>query len=174
MAKQLNVNLAFTANTAQARQQLQQLQTQLNSITSSNAQSTLPLTKELQEAQIAAANLQVALQSAVNVDTGQLDLTKFSVSLKKIGTDLPQIKSKLTAMGPEGQKAFQQLAQSIVTAEVPLRRANESLIKLGTTLKNTVRWQISSSLLTGFISSVSTAFNYAKDLNESLNNIRIK
>jgi hypothetical protein len=40
-------------------------------------------------------------------------------------------------------------------------------------MANTVRWQISSSLLTGFISSISTAFNYAKDLNTTLNDIRI-
>jgi hypothetical protein len=42
-----------------------------------------------------------------------------------------------------------------------------------TTLKNTARWQISSSILHGFMGAVQSAYYYAEDLNESLNNIRI-
>jgi len=42
-----------------------------------------------------------------------------------------------------------------------------------TTLKNTARWQISSSILHGFMGTLSSAQRYAQDLNESLNNIRI-
>jgi TP901 family phage tail tape measure protein len=47
------------------------------------------------------------------------------------------------------------------------------LSNLTTTLANTARWQLSSSMLHGFIGAVQTAYGYAKDLNESLNNIRI-
>jgi hypothetical protein len=41
------------------------------------------------------------------------------------------------------------------------------------TLKNTARWQISSSILHGFMGAIQNAYNYAQDLNQSLNNIRI-
>jgi len=40
-------------------------------------------------------------------------------------------------------------------------------------LKNTARWQLSSSILHGFIGGLQSAWGYAKDLDESLNNIRI-
>lgn len=40
-------------------------------------------------------------------------------------------------------------------------------------MKNTMRWQLTSSVLHGFIGSLETAYGYSKDLNESLNNIRI-
>jgi hypothetical protein len=40
-------------------------------------------------------------------------------------------------------------------------------------MKNTVRWQISSSILHGFMGTISSTVGYAQDLNESLNNIRI-
>jgi hypothetical protein len=50
---------------------------------------------------------------------------------------------------------------------------NAKLKQFGTTLANTARWQLSASLLQGFTGAVSTAYNYVKDLNESLNNIRI-
>jgi TP901 family phage tail tape measure protein len=38
---------------------------------------------------------------------------------------------------------------------------------------NTARWQISSSILHGFMGALQGAYGYAQDLNESLNNIRI-
>jgi hypothetical protein len=41
------------------------------------------------------------------------------------------------------------------------------------TLKNTAKWQLSSSLLHGFIGSIHSAISYVKDLDKSLNNIRI-
>ena len=44
---------------------------------------------------------------------------------------------------------------------------------MGTTLSNTIRWQLSSSAIHAFVGGIQTAFGYAEDLNESLNNIRI-
>ena len=173
MAKQLNINLAFKADTTQARQQLQQLQTQLNNLTTSSISQQLPITPKLQEAQNAAINLKIALQQSMNVDTGKFDLTKFNNSLKRAGTSLNQMRIDLSKFGPEGQQAFMTLAQSIMQAEVPMRRTNALLAQLGTTLKNTAKWQISSMALHGFMSAISGAYGYAQDLNESLNNIRI-
>jgi len=45
--------------------------------------------------------------------------------------------------------------------------------KLWDTLKRTAGWQLSSSMIHGFMSGVQTAYNYAQDLNRSLNDIRI-
>ena len=56
---------------------------------------------------------------------------------------------------------------------MPLRRGNSLLTQFYTTLKNTARWQLSASLIRGFTSGIREAFTYAKDLNKSLNNIRI-
>jgi hypothetical protein len=47
-----------------------------------------------------------------------------------------------------------QLAQSIISAEVPMRRTSALLSQLGTVLKNTAKWQISSSLLHGFMGAI--------------------
>jgi hypothetical protein len=54
-----------------------------------------------------------------------------------------------------------QLAKSITTAEIPLIRINDTLAKFGTTLANTVRWQVSASLLQGFTGAISKAYGYA-------------
>ena len=103
MAKQLNVNLAFTADTSQARAQLQQLQNQLSIIAKSPANLNMPLTNKIMEASEAAIQLKMHLQAATNVNTGTLDFTKLSTSLKKSGTDLVSYGSKLKALGPQGQ-----------------------------------------------------------------------
>ena len=178
MAKQLNsyqVNLEFTADSKQAQQQLQNLQNQLTSLINqaSATGSTLGVTKEIQEGINAAAQLKVKLQEATDVNTGKLDLTKFSQSLDRSKIKLKDYANILSDLGPEGAEAFMSLARSISMADAPLFKVRGLLGDLFVTLKNTARWQISSSILHGFMGAVSTAYGYAQDLNESLNNIRI-
>ena len=174
MPKQLNVNLGFTADTSQAKAQLQDLQKQLtNLINNPKSMNSLGITKEIQEASVAVATLKTQLENATNVNTGKLDLGRFNQSLKESGYQIKDYKNALLALGPEGQKAFAALAQSITTAEVPLRRSNALLREFSTSLKNTARWQISSSVVHGFMGAIQSAYGYAQDLNESLNNIRI-
>jgi hypothetical protein len=76
-------------------------------------------------------------------------------------------------MGPEGEKAFEQFSYAIQGAEIPLRRTGKLANELWTTLKNTMRWQLSASIIQGFTGALQKAYGYAQDLNESLNNIRI-
>ena len=177
MAKQLNVSLGFTADTSQARKQLQDLQNQLtnlmNSTMKANATSGLGITKDISNATSAAARLKVQLEQATNVNTGKLDLTKFSQSLKDSNMSIDKYANSLKKLGPQREEAFLQLTRSISNAEVPLLHVNEQLNELWVTMKNTARWQLTSSMLHGFIGAVQSAVGYTKDLNESLNNIRI-
>ena len=174
MAKQLNVNLSFTADASKARQQLQDLQQSLDKLISSTHGKTteLGLTKELAQATSEASKLKIMLESAMT-PTGTLDLGKFSQGLRKSGLELKDYANTLQSLGPEGAKTFAKLAQSITTANVPLKQTNRLLDEFATTMKNTVRWQFSSSMLHGFMGAMSGALGYAKDLDESLNNIRI-
>ena len=177
MAKQLNVNLSFTADTAKAKAQMQDLQRTLDALVkgsvAGSTASQMPITKSLTEAQVAATKLQTILKQTTNAQTGNLDLTKFSESLNKANMKLPALRQQLESLGPTGQKAFMSLAQSIMAADVPLRRTSGLVSELWTTMKNTVRWQLSSSVLHGFMGTISSAVGYAQDLDESLNNIRI-
>ena len=173
MAKQLNVNLAFTADTSKARQQLQDLQRTLNGLTTSSAQSSpLGITNEINEAIVGVTKLEAVLKKATT-NTGSLDLEQFRQELNKAGLSAEKIADQLIALGPAGQQAFMKLTQSILTAEIPLKKTSTLLTEFSNTLKNTARWQISSSLLHGFMGSIQKAYGYAQDLNESLNNIRI-
>ena len=173
MAKQLNVNLAFTADNSRAKAQIQELQKVLDSLISSpRSGGELGITKELIQAQSAAADLKVALNQAVT-PSGSLDLSKFNDSLQKSGRSLEDYRRTLEKLGPAGSEAFLKLSNSIVSAEAPLKRVSSQLENFKTTLANTARWQISSSILHGFMGTLSSAYGYAKDLNRSLNDIRI-
>lgn len=179
MAKQLNqqqvVNLAFTADASQAKTELKQLQNSLQNLVNFTAltSNSMNFTKDIQQATAAAAQLKVQLQAATNVNTGNLDLTKFQDQLNKSGMSLEKYQNALFQLGPVGEKAFADLSRSITLAEVPLKRTNALVSNLWVTLKNTVRWQLSSSVLHGFMGTIQSAYGYAQDLNESLNNIRI-
>lgn len=177
MAKQLNqvnVNLAFNADTSKAKQQIQDLQNQLSSIINmSTAGLGADMATKINQASRAAAELKVHLENATNVKTGNLDFTKLNQSIKNSGTSLSAYAAKLKEIGPQGQTAFNSLAQAVAGAEVPIRRSNALLNELWVTMKNTARWQLTSSMLHGFIGAVKSAVGYTKDLNESLNNIRI-
>ena len=171
MAKQLNVDLSFRADTSQAKQALNELNTALRKI------QTMPTSlfddTDLKKASQAAMELQGHLQKAVNVDTGKLDLSRLSQSMQASQRDLNHYYQTLTKIGPAGQQAFLALSKSIATADTATLKMSSRMNEFATTLKNTARWQISSSILHGFMGTLQSAYGYAQDLNESLNNIRI-
>ena len=174
MAKQLNVNLAFTADTSQAKASLQDLQNQLSRLSSMPINiNGSKMAGEIRQASDAALELQTHLKNAMNPQTGTLDFTKLNTSIQKSGTTLAEYGRKLQQLGPAGQQAFMSLASAVSQAEIPIRRSNTALSQMMVTLKNTARWQLSSSMLHGFMSAVQSAYGYAQDLNESLNKIRI-
>lgn len=172
MAKQLNVNLAFTADTSQALRNLQELKQNLSQIASMDV-SNVSISAELKTAASSAQALQTHLSNAFNVKTGNLDLSKLDASLKNSGASLSTLSNNLLGAGIAGEKAFLQIQSSIASANTQLVKSNGLIANFMTTLKNTARWQISSSILHGFMGAVQSAYGYAQDLNESLNNIRI-
>ena len=171
---QVDVSVRFTANTDEAKRKIQELQSSLTSLTknSFNSGSFLGLDKEMNKAVQSAMQLKGILSQSLT-NAGTLDIGKFSQNIERSGISIKQFARDLQSLGPQGTQAFSQLSQSIAMAEVPLRRTSALMNSLGNTLKNTAKWQLSSSLLHGFISAVQGAFSYAQDLNESLNNIRI-
>ena len=172
MAKQLNVDVNL--NTAQAEAKLKNLQNLLSqAITSSSKSSAGGLTQEIVQATKAASELKVMLGQAMNPNTGNLDLSRFSQQLSKSKTSLNDYAKSLTKLGPQGQQAFMSLSKSIVSAEVPMRDTSKMLNEFGTTLKNTMRWQATSSLIHNLVGGIQSAMSYARGLNSSLNSIRI-
>lgn len=172
--KRFDYVIGFSADTSKLSSALKQLEGQLNNIASGKTKFISDATtKDIINAKNAALELNTYLNKAINVDTGKLDLSRLADSIQRSEGGLQGYLNKLSSIGPEGAKAFFSLANAISEAEMPLKRSSELMDKLWVTMKNTVRWQVTSGLLTGFTSGISDAVRYAQDLNESLNNIRI-
>ena len=171
----LHVNLAFSADTGKAKAQIQELQTLLSKIaytgTTNNLTGTMQ--KDIQAASMAAKDLQFHLNNAFNTTTGKFDLSLLDRSLKTSGANITDLSTKLLGAGATGQQAFMKLAQSISLADQPMFRISNRMKEFAVTMKNTVKWQLSSSMLHGFMGAIQSAYGYAQDLNKSLTDIRI-
>lgn len=171
VAKRLNYEIGITADTSQLKAEIKALQQSLDSISSKKI--NLGFDTELKEAAIAAESLKHQFQQAFNQDTGKLDLSKLNKSINQSGMSLEKYRIALASIGPEGEKAFIQVANAISKAQTPVVTMGKKMDELWITMKNTARWQLTSSAMHGFMGAVSTAYGYTKDLNKSLNNIRI-
>lgn len=167
----IQYEVGFTADTSQLQKKLESVMQTLSQMGARSKRTSL--TQELQEGIQAATQLGGALKSAFNTDTGKLDLSKFQQNLNASGKTIKQYGQDLAKLGPQGQQAFLQMASAISQCEVPLKRSNKLLDDMWVSMKNTMKWQISSSVLNAFTGALSTAYNYSKDLNKSLNDIKI-
>lgn len=168
MAKRLNYTIGVNADTSKFEASLQEAVTSLQTLgTKSQVVPTL------QKASTAALDLAKNLQSAVNTNTGKLDLSIFNKKLEDSGQSLKSYYNQMIQLGPAGTEAFLKVASSITQAELPLRRTNTLMNELWVTMKNTMRWQLTSSVLHGFVGSLEQAYGYSKNLDRSLNEIRI-
>lgn len=173
--KQVGVTLTFTADTAQAKRSMQELQTLLNKIAYSGgtATGTDKMVNSLHQASAAAMELQTHLTNAFNANTGKIDLSLLDKSLKASNSNITDLTTSLLSAGKAGQQAFVQVAQQIAQAEQPIVRVNKRLKDFSVSLKNAMKYQLSNAIIQGFTSSINSAIGYAKDLNASLNDIRI-
>lgn len=168
MAKRLNYTIGVNADTSKFEASLQEAVTSLQALgTKSQVVPTL------QKASTAALDLAKNLQSAVNTNTGKLDLSVFNKKLEDSGQSLRSYYNQMVQLGLAGTEAFLKVASSITQAELPLRRTSTLMNELWVTMKNTMRWQLTSSVLHGFVGSLEQAYGYSKNLDRSLNEIRI-
>lgn len=166
--RRLNYQVGIIADTSDFQRSLNE---SLKSLQSLGKQTEL--VSNLQQASIAALDLASNLQEAINPNTGKFDLSLFNESLQRSGKKLEAYHDQLISLGEDGQNAFLKVADTITKAELPLKRTNKLMSDLWITMKNTVRWQITTGILNTFTGSINTAFGYAKDLDSSLNSIRI-
>ena len=174
MPKQYNVDLRFNADTTQAKKAITDLEQSLQKLGHSSMPKNSGIDPaDFEKASAAARELEFHLKNAYNVKTGNLDLSKLDQSLKSSNTSLSDLTSGFSRAGATGQQAFVNLAKAIASADQPSLTLNTHLSTMWTTLKNVARFQLSSSIMHGLIGGIQSAYGYAQDLNESLNNIRI-
>ena len=174
MPGRIQLTLGINADSSQAKRELQGLQQQLQSISSMKMHSPLgDLQSDIAGGVKAAQQLQAALATAVNKDTGQLNLSKFSRTLTEARTDVAQLGQQLKQLGPVGEQAFQTLCSSILTADQSVRSLDGLFGKFLKGLGNTAMWTLQSNAIHAMQSALSGAYSYAQQLNKGLTDIAI-
>lgn len=167
--RKITYSLDFRANVSDASSQLDKLGHSLNGL----ASRKLIDGNQFDQAANAALRMKEHLDKALDPHTGRLDLTRLSVSMKNSGDSAKILGQQFATAGVEGKKAFMQVTNAIANAQPSMIKTSKLMDGLWTSLKNTAKWQISSAVLSGFTSSLSSAVSFAKELNKSLNDIRI-
>lgn len=114
-----------------------------------------------------------ALEKAFNPKIGSINLSKFNQELKKENKSIKDIYHSFNKAGVEGQKAFTNLATTLMTVNAPLKQSHKVLNEIATTLSNTLKWNIASGAINKLTGSVKEAYGYVKALDSSLNSIQI-
>ena len=167
----ITYTLDFKANFKDVQGQLNSLRQSLNSVASAGFGTGI--SADIQKASQAAIALQRHLKKALDPSTGRLDLSRLQTQLSASGQSAKTLGTNLLQGGKQGAQAFLQLSNAIVNAQKPMHRFSELSRSLWTTLKNTVKWQISSTALNAVTSALSNSVRFATDLDISLNKIRI-
>lgn len=138
-----------------------------------DAKSITDARERLTEIQDTAGKVEEALTKAFNPKLNTVNITKFNTELANSGLTLEQIYKDFSQVGDVGQRAFTKLSAEILTTNTTLKNTQTILDKMGETLINTVKWNISSSVINGFTSAIQSAYNYVKVLDASLTDIRV-
>lgn len=173
--KRIDIDIGFNTDTSRAKAQIQDLQKQIVNLSVAAKQNTATntLSSDISKAVIEASKLNGILSQSMTFKGDNLDLSKFVTNLNKSGITISQVRKNLESLGPQGQKAFTSLAQSIISAEVPLRQSEGLLKSFSTTLTNSAKWTVASGAVHQVQTEFSKAFEYSRKLDKSLNEIRI-
>ena len=129
--------------------------------------------KNIQAVLKATNTLEYAMQSAFDPKINTVNIEKFNTVLNKSKTNVQELSQNLISAGPAGQKAFMTMTGQLMNMGTAVKQTNKVIEQMGTTLKNTVKWGISSGLWNTMLSTTQQAYGYVKSLDSSLNDIRI-
>lgn len=129
--------------------------------------------QEFNEVKARITEIQNLMKTAFNPTLNTSNITAFKNELEKSGMSLKQIQSDFSRFGSTGDRAFNQLATSVLTTNLKLKETNSLIDSMGKTMVNTVKWGIASSVMNTFTQSVQGAFQYVQSLEKSLTNIRM-
>ena len=117
--------------------------------------------------------IQVAYNKSWNSKLNQLDLTAFRKNINDSFSGVDGLGNSMKQFGVVGQRAFGLVTRDVLTTNVQLKKSKTLLDSLAETMTNTVKWGITSSIFNTMTDSIQNAWNYAKALDSSLNDIRI-
>ena len=162
-------NLEFKIGYSVDKASLQVLQKSLAEITA-NSKNT---SEEFLRAKAAAGQLQDILEKIYNSKLDTINVSKFNKELASSRVNVEFLKEHFRGAGNAGATAFNALQSQILGTNIELKKTSKLMDDMATSFKNTVKWGISSAAFNNMTSSLQKAYDFAKGLDRSLNDIRI-
>ena len=150
---------------------LNRLKTEAQAVSTSLGGNTME--KEFQQAISAAEKLQQIVSQSTNVKLGKIDFAEVTSQINKTYGSMEKLQQQLHLGGAHGDRIFNSFNNSLLKTNLQLKESNRLIDEMATSFGNTVKWGISSSVFNTLTGSLSKAWDYAKNLDSSLNDIRI-
>ena len=177
MANNYMGNMTFGVNFKVDTQALNQLDNQFNKINENLKDlgnqavknGAKGLKTQVDQATKSANQLYDALMKSYNIKLGQFDIAKLNTELAKSKQSLSSVAGDLSKVGVNINSIY----STMLNSKVMIKESNQFLDKMAITFGNTVRWSITNKIINTITGSIQKAFYFAKDLDRSLNDIRI-
>lgn len=181
MANEIRYGVKFDADTsglARMKSALQQISMLNKSLSKSDVAKAMGVSAQQATSSFAKIkgqieNVEKALKEAFNAKLDTVNIETFNRVLKESGSSMDQVSAALRNAGPAGVAAFNSLSSSVLSTNIQLKQSHTILDKMATTLGNTIKWNAASAAVNGLSRSVEQAWGYVKNLDSSLNDIRI-
>lgn len=186
MNKTINYNIKFNTDTSQIQNVTAQLQNLQNI---STREIALRLNKSNIDAEVrqiqtdvkqAAQVIQDALNSAFDPVLNTTSISKFNSEIMSsatgattLGTRMSQLGGQMSQAGAQGQVAFRNVASSLLTTQKQTRQTSAFMQQLGQTMMSSLKWSLAYGAINKITNGIGEAWNYIKELDRSLNDIRI-
>lgn len=176
MANQIRFKVGYEVDKSALNEIRNSLQT-IQKMTSSDLMSLnkgMDLTTanaQLKQIKQTASQVQEALSRSFNSDLGTFNISKFNSELKNL--DINRVYNDFASAGVAGQSAFRNITSQVLTTNMQLKQTHSLLDNMATTMANTIKWGVASSVMNTFTNNVQRAFEYVQKLDTSLNDIRI-
>lgn len=117
-----------------------------------------------------------AMSKAFDHDLKKLDISKFNKQLKGSEVSLTNLQKGLRdagVSGVEASKVFSSMHGELLKAGKQASKTKTAIGNMADTIARTARWSVASATINQFSGSIQQAIGYTKNLDESLNNIRV-
>lgn len=177
MANRITYQVGFDLN----KQGLDQLKSSLQEIYKLKVSDVMKINdmdresakKALGEIRQQAGKVETALEKAFNAKLNTINIQTFKKSLHDAGSSIEQVYKKFSQAGYSGEDAFRGMINQLTNINTKLKESHTWLDRMGTTLANTIKWNVASSAINTLTNSVQQAWGFVKNLDTSLNDIRI-
>ena len=151
-----------------------ELKRQLNEVKQFAKSPDVGVNLEQIQSTIKAANtLEFALKKAYDPVLNTVNIQKFNNILKQSGTNVVELQKNLSVAGAAGQNAFLNMTTQMMQFNSATKQTNTFLNDLSKSLFNTIKYTVFNAILNKISSTIQTSYNYVKNLDGALNDIRI-